>query len=262
MSRDGIKALFPGAVTNSQGDLFLETEVAGENSVVLFVFVDDALSGTLVHRNYGSDREPAIGRFRLLYRLLKNRFGNPTEKGGRCMRKAAKTGDGSHDKLILYACWKDEGTDILLVCARTGDHAVHTSIIYQRLPYPCIPLIQDYSIYLSLLEDRPTGSGTERQSDPAPGRCERLVTPRGTFDVAVKERKENEAAESPINGAAQEMLRGADCQGAQDAQLPRGRDHQAPLRPGRRLQLYAGGGRADLQGDPRTHPPDRSQGGA
>ena len=33
-------------------------------------------------------------------------------------------------------------------------------------------------------------------------------------------------------------------QGAQDAQLPRARDHQAPLRPGRRLQLHAGRGRA------------------
>ena len=67
-------------------------------------------------------------------------------------------------------------------------------------------------------------------------------------------------AESPAIGAAQEMLRDADQQGAQDAELPRARDHQAALRPGRRLQLHAGRSRPHLQGDPRAHPPDRSQG--
>ena len=51
-----------------------------------------------------------------------------------------------------------------------------------------------------------------------------------------------------------------DLEGAQDAQLPRARDHQAPLRPGRRLQLHAGRSRPHLQGHPRAHPPDRSQG--
>ena len=46
-------------------------------------------------------------------------------------------------------------------------------------------------------------------------------------------------AESPALGAAQEMLRGRISNRAQDAQLPRAGDHQAPLRPGRRLQLHA-----------------------
>ncbi len=49
-------------------------------------------------------------------------------------------------------------------------------------------------------------------------------------------------------------------QGPQDPQLPRARDHQAPLRPGRRLQLHARRGGPHLQGDPRAHSPDRSQG--
>ena len=67
-------------------------------------------------------------------------------------------------------------------------------------------------------------------------------------------------AESPAIGAAQEMLRGQIYEGPQDAQLPRARDHQAPLRPGRRLQLHAGRSRPHFQGHPRAHPPDRSQG--
>jgi RNA polymerase primary sigma factor len=45
-------------------------------------------------------------------------------------------------------------------------------------------------------------------------------------------------------------------QGAQDAQLSRARDHQASLRPGRRVQLYAGGSRPHLQSDPRADSPD------
>ena len=49
-------------------------------------------------------------------------------------------------------------------------------------------------------------------------------------------------------------------QGPQDAQLPRARDHQAPLRPGRRLQLHPGRSGPHFQGDPRAHPPDRGQG--
>ena len=65
--------------------------------------------------------------------------------------------------------------------------------------------------------------------------------------------------ESPAIGAAQRCSR-PDQQGAQDAQLPRTRDHQAALRLGRRLQLHAGRGRPHLQGDLRTHSPDRSQG--
>ncbi len=47
-----------------------------------------------------------------------------------------------------------------------------------------------------------------------------------------------------------------DLQSAQDAQLSRARDHQAPLRPGRRLQLHAGRSRPHFQGDARAHPPD------
>ena len=51
-----------------------------------------------------------------------------------------------------------------------------------------------------------------------------------------------------------------DQQGAEDAQLPRARDHQAPLRPGRRLQLHAGRSGPHLQGHARADPPDRGQG--
>ena len=54
-------------------------------------------------------------------------------------------------------------------------------------------------------------------------------------------------AESPAIGAPQEMLPRPDQQGAQDAQLSRARDHQAALRPGRRLQLHAGRSRPHLQ---------------
>ena len=67
-------------------------------------------------------------------------------------------------------------------------------------------------------------------------------------------------AESPAIGAAQEMLRGRITKVLKTLELSRARDHQAPLRPGRRLQLHAGRSGAHLQGDPRTHPPDRSQG--
>ena len=59
----------------------------------------------------------------------------------------------------------------------------------------------------------------------------------------------------PGNAAA------ADRQGPQDPELPRARDHQAPLRSGRRLQLHAGRSGAHLQGDPRADPADRGQGG-
>ena len=41
-------------------------------------------------------------------------------------------------------------------------------------------------------------------------------------------------------------------QGAEDAQLPRAGDHQAPLRPGRRLQLHAGRGRATSSRSPAS----------
>ena len=67
-------------------------------------------------------------------------------------------------------------------------------------------------------------------------------------------------ARSPAIGATHGMLAQPHRQGAEDAQLPRARDHQAPLRLGRRLQLHAGGGRSHFQGDPRAHPPDRGQG--
>src|SRR5262249_54431248 len=55
---------------------------------------------------------------------------------------------------------------------------------------------------------------------------------------------------------------GQDRIGPEDADLPRARDHQAALRPQGRLYLHAGRGGPHLQGDPRTRPPDRSQGGA
>ncbi len=48
---------------------------------------------------------------------------------------------------------------------------------------------------------------------------------------------------------------------SEDAELPRAGNHQAPLRPGRRLQLHARGSGPHLQGHPRAHPPDRGQGG-
>ena len=72
---------------------------------------------------------------------------------------------------------------------------------------------------------------------------------------------EDEAAESPINAATQEMLKEKIDSGPQDLDLPRARDHQAALRAGRRLHLHARGGGPDLQGHPRTRPPDRGQGG-
>ena len=71
---------------------------------------------------------------------------------------------------------------------------------------------------------------------------------------------EDEAAESPVNAATQEMLKDKIDQVLEDADLPRARDHQAPLRPGRRLHLHAGGGGPHLQGHPRARPPDRGQG--
>ena len=55
---------------------------------------------------------------------------------------------------------------------------------------------------------------------------------------------------------------GQDRPGAQDADLPRARDHQAALRLGRRLHLHPGRGGPDLQGDARARAADRGQGGA
>ena len=54
----------------------------------------------------------------------------------------------------------------------------------------------------------------------------------------------------------------SDRQGAQDVELSRAGNHQAPLWAGRRLQLHAGGSRAHLQGDPRANPADRGEGGS
>ena len=70
---------------------------------------------------------------------------------------------------------------------------------------------------------------------------------------------EDEAAESPINAATQEMLKEKIDSGPEDADLPRARNHQAPLRPGRRLYLHPRGGGPDLQGHAGTRPTDRGQ---
>ena len=54
---------------------------------------------------------------------------------------------------------------------------------------------------------------------------------------------------------------GQDRHRAEDADLPRTRDHQAALRTGRRLHLHARRSGPHLQGHPRTRAADRSQGG-
>ena len=71
---------------------------------------------------------------------------------------------------------------------------------------------------------------------------------------------EDETAETPGQRRHAGDAQGQDRPGAQDADLPRARDHQAPLRPGRRLHLHARRSRPHLQGDPRARPPDRGQG--
>ena len=65
---------------------------------------------------------------------------------------------------------------------------------------------------------------------------------------------------SPQTGAANEMLRDKINHILKSLTYRRAGDHQAPLRPERRLQLHAGGDRPHLQGDARAHPPDRGQG--
>ena len=69
------------------------------------------------------------------------------------------------------------------------------------------------------------------------------------------------AARAPAIGATQGMLRNRIAKVLKTLELPRARNHQAPLRAGRRLQLHAGRSGPHLQGDPRAHPPDRGQGG-
>ena len=72
--------------------------------------------------------------------------------------------------------------------------------------------------------------------------------------------EDDSVRESRCNAATQEMLKDKIEKVLKTLTLPRARDHQAALRPGRRLHLHAGRGRPHLQGDPRTRPPDRGQG--
>ncbi len=55
---------------------------------------------------------------------------------------------------------------------------------------------------------------------------------------------------------------GQDRRRPEDADVPRAGNHQAAVRAGRWVHLHARRSRADLQGDPRTCPADRSQGRA
>jgi DNA-directed RNA polymerase specialized sigma subunit len=55
---------------------------------------------------------------------------------------------------------------------------------------------------------------------------------------------------------------GADRAGAEDADAARREDHQDALRPGGRQRAHAGRSGAELRGDARAHPADRSQGAA
>ena len=61
--------------------------------------------------------------------------------------------------------------------------------------------------------------------------------------------------------ASREMLKDTDRERAEHADLPRARDHQAPLRHRRRLHLHARRGRPDLPGHAGAGSPDRGQGG-
>ena len=67
---------------------------------------------------------------------------------------------------------------------------------------------------------------------------------------------------SPVRGRHQHQPQGADRGAAQDADAPRGEGHQDALRPRRRQRAHPGGGRPELRGHPRAHPPDRGQGAA
>jgi RNA polymerase primary sigma factor len=55
---------------------------------------------------------------------------------------------------------------------------------------------------------------------------------------------------------------GADGGAPEDAHAARGAGHQDAVRDRRRLRAHPGGGRPELPGDPRAHPPDRGQGPA
>jgi len=71
---------------------------------------------------------------------------------------------------------------------------------------------------------------------------------------------EDEAAESPINAATQEMLKEKIDQVLKTLTYREREIIKLPLRSGRRLHLHPRGGGPDLQGDPGTGPPDRGQG--
>src|SRR6185312_15500474 len=58
------------------------------------------------------------------------------------------------------------------------------------------------------------------------------------------------------------LAAGADQQGAELADAPRGEGPSSALRTVGRLRAHAGGGRPGLRGHPRAHPADRGQGAA
>src|SRR4029077_4151836 len=87
-----------------------------------------------------------------------------------------------------------------------------------------------------------TRNANRRRGRFAPGRLHRRS--RGSFSRGSGDQREPE---------------GPDRTGPAHADPARRESHQDALRPRRRFGAHAGRGRAELRGNPRTYPPDRSQ---
>ena len=79
-------------------------------------------------------------------------------------------------------------------------------------------------------------------------------------DCSFGEFVQDTSTENPGEARQQRPVARADRGAAQDAHVPRTRDHSPALRPGRRLLVHAGRGRPHLQGHARARAADRGQG--